>query len=49
VYITTGALGCTLDANGRDANIGQQQFHINDGATPAGDVPQVGNSIMVMR
>ena len=33
-------LGCTLDANGRDANVGQQQFHINTSA--AGDeVPQV--------
>eukprot|EP01043_Picozoa_sp_COSAG02_P022142 COSAG02_NODE_1142_length_14267_cov_4.941700_7_plen_340_part_00 len=35
------ALGCTLDANGRDANIGQQQFHINNGGTEDGDVPQV--------
>ena len=33
-------LGCTLDANGRDANVGQQQFHINTSA--AGDeLPQV--------
>ena len=36
-----GALGCTLDANGRDANIGQQQFHINNGGVAEGDVPQV--------
>jgi predicted enzyme related to lactoylglutathione lyase len=35
------ALGCTLDANGRDANIGQQQFHINNGGIEEGDVPQV--------
>ena len=32
------ALGCTLDANGRDANIGQQQFHI---ATSIEEAPQV--------
>ena len=35
------ALGCTLDANGRDANIGQQQFHINNGGLANGDAPQV--------
>jgi hypothetical protein len=34
-----GVLGLTLDANGRDANIGQQQFHINNGAV-TGEKPQ---------
>jgi len=32
------ALGCSRDANGRDANIGQQQFHIGGGPDQA---PQV--------
>ena len=43
-YFYFDVLGCTRDANGKDANIGQQQFHISgaDAASPQAIYGSIG-------